>query len=975
MSTPEREHAMNPLRIEMPRRGFLTASAFAVGALMLADGTLLPRTAFADTTTGELPERGLFDTAPGGSWTQALLSGNGEYGAMLYGAPDLERVVLNHHRFVLPNGTRDMAPPVLAPRLASVQSKALAGDYNGASAEFAEGWALKWTQPFHPGYELTIETPSVGAVDDYVRSTDFRSGEIRHSWKTAAGTWQRRLFVSRSSNTVVHELSAPAGATIDVDLGAETALPGAPGDVRYSVTAATSGRNGHLGVRGVYPAGLGAHGFEGLTRAVITGTGASIKASGERLVIRKATRVVLLTKLARYDAAGAWDAQPLKAQLGVLLTDYDALLRRHLPVHRALYDGSTFRLDVSAADRELGAAALVERQEGNRAAIDLALLEAMYDSGRYLFVSSSGILPPRLTGIWVGEWGGAWSDDFTTDANVNLQVAGGNMLFHGDVMKGYFDLVLGQLDDWRTNARNLYGARGFLAPTRTDGENGHMLHFEDGWAGQCWTGGADWMLYPLLEYCQVTGDDAFYRTKLAPVLMELALFYEDFLTHTDGQGKYVLVPSFSMENTPSSTGRELSINATGDIEACRHALKVAIDAANALGVEQGNGQGVARWTAMLARLPEYRLNGDDALAEWAWPGLTDRYNHRHISHLYGTWPLDEVTPDETRAIATASYRALVVRGDENMSGHGSLHRALAWARLKDGRGVYDNLRKILGSNMVFDSLMTSHNPDLHTYNADSAHAIPAILAESVVYTRPGVLELLPALPEQFASGEITGVRGRNRVLLERVEWDIAARTAKATVVSAVTQSLTLICRRGIASITVDGATASPSDLGLHARELQLTAGARVRIEVELLPTTFRLVNRASGAAVDVSGESKSDGAGLILWPWSGASNQRWKLEMGYDGGYRFKSVHSDKVIETPGSSTDEGTPLDQWTDTFSPNQWWRPTPVTDGWFRFVNVSSGLVLDTENGATADGVPLVQSAVRAGAHSQEWKIEAV
>ena len=88
------------------------------------------------------------------------------------------------------------------------------------------------------------------------------------------------------------------------------------------------------------------------------------------------------------------------------------------------------------------------------------------------------MLPPRLTGIWTGTWTGAWADDFTTDANINLQVAGGNILDLTEAMQGYFNLILGQLAHWRTNARNLYGARGFLAPSRTDGEYGHMLHFD-----------------------------------------------------------------------------------------------------------------------------------------------------------------------------------------------------------------------------------------------------------------------------------------------------------------------------------------------------------------------------------------------------------------------------------------------------------------------------------------------------------------
>ncbi|MFD8382409.1 hypothetical protein ACFV2X_28520 [Streptomyces sp. NPDC059679] len=159
------------------------------------------------------------------------------------------------------------------------------------------------------------------------------------------------------------------------------------------------------------------------------------------------------------------------------------------------------------------------------------------------------------------------------------------------------------------------------------------------------------MLYPLLEYYEVTGDQTFLRDKLAPALMELALFYEDFLTRTGAYGKAVFVPSFSMENTPGNTGEHLSVNATGDITAGRHALQAAIDAANAVGVEQGSREGVERWTALLDRLPDYRINEDGALAEWSSPGLTDRYDHRHIQHLYAAWPLHEINPEERPDLA------------------------------------------------------------------------------------------------------------------------------------------------------------------------------------------------------------------------------------------------------------------------------------------------------------------------------------
>ncbi|MFB6634410.1 RICIN domain-containing protein [Streptomyces sp. NPDC056362] len=956
------------------RRGFITAAALTAGAVALPGG-VLATAASAVPPQVTLPRRGMYDTVPASDWTDGFVTGNGEYGAVLHGTPQLERMVLNHHRFVLPNGTRDVTPPVLADRLESVRNRALSGDYWGAAGEFAEGWDLRWTQTFHPGYELRLRTPGATTSDDYARVTDFRTGEVTHSWSDSAGVWKRRAFVSRADKVVVHELLPAAGRTVDTTIEVSTALDGVPGDVGFTTTATVSNGTGHLTLRGTYPSGQGAFGYEGVTRVVVTGAKASVSAGGGTLVVSRAAKVLLLTKLGRYENAGEWNAKPLHAALGALRADYATLLGRHTPLHRAMFDGSSLDLGVSAADRQLSTSELIARQNGNRWTLDLALLERMYDSGRYLFVSSSGVLPPRLTGLWAGSWNGAWADDFTTDANVNLQVAGGNILSHGTAMNGFFDLVLGQLDDWRQNATNLYGARGFLAPSRTDGEHGHMLHFNGGdFPGQCWTGGADWMLYPLLEHYQVTGDEAFLRDRLGPALMELALFYEDFLTRTDSHGKVVFVPSLSMENSPSSTGQMLSTNATGDIVAGRHALQAAIDAANTLNVEQGGGQGVARWTALLARLPDYTVNSDGSLAEWSWPGLNDRYNHRHAQHLYGAWPLNEINPEEKPDLVLAARKALRIRGDENHSAHGSLHRALAWSRLKSGDGVYDNIRKVLGSNMVFRSLVTSHNPDLHTYNCDAANALPAILAESLIHTRPGMLEILPALPEQLARGTIRGVRGRNRVLVDSLTWDTTARTATVTLVSDVTQTLDFVCRRGIRSLSTT-ATVAASSLGDHARKVSLTAGGRTKITVGLLTGTYRVVNRVSGKVLDVADESTGNGAPVIQWPWSGRANQQWRLAPNHDGTFRLSNVHSGKVLDNPGTSTTPGQALDQWTDTDSPNQWWDLVSVgAGGRYHLINRASGLRASVENRSTDDGARIVQLPAD-GSTGQEWTIIAL
>lgn len=791
-----------------------------------------------------LPDRGIHDTSPAESWTDGFLTGNGEYGAVVYGDPALEKVVFNHHRLVLPNGTRDLTPPVLADRLESIRDKALTGDYAGASRDFAAGWELRWTQTYHPAYELRIATASGPVADQYhrfVRITDFRTGEVTSAWADGHGTWSRRVFVSRADRVIVHELTPAPGRTVDVVLSVHTALDDAPtvhggGDdphsrVSFTTLAETDGGSGWLSLRGTYPEGRGAHGYEGVTRVVPTG--GTVAVSGPTVVVTGAARLTLLTRLERHETPPAREARHPHPGLAALEDDYEALLGRHTEIHSALYDRSRLDLNAPEADRRLPTTELIARQNADRSVVDHALLERLYDSGRYLFLSSSGILPPRLTGIWTGAWTAAWAGDFTTDANVNLQVAGGTTLDMAEAMQGYFDLILGQLDHWRTNARNLYGARGFLAPSRTDGEYGHMLHFNGSdFPGHCWTGGADWLLHPLLEYYEITGERTFLQHKLGPALMELALFYEDFLTRTDANGKVVFVPSFSMENTPGSTGEHLCVNATGDITAGKHALQAAIDAANALGVEQAGGEGVERWTALLDRIPEYRINEDGALAEWSWPGLTDRYDHRHIQHLYAVWPLHEINPEERPDLVPAALKALELRGDQNLSAHGSLHRALAAARLKDGAKVYDNLRKITGSDMLFRSLMTSHNPGRDIYNADAAHALPAVLAEALLCTRPGVLELLPALPGQWDRGRITGIRGRGGIRVHSLDWDLPGRTATVTVTTDQTQDVTLISRRGMTSVTTS-AHIGPSTLGPHARRVCLTTGQRTEITVTL----------------------------------------------------------------------------------------------------------------------------------------------
>jgi hypothetical protein len=705
---------------------------------------------------------------------------------MIFGDPHHERIIHNHHRYVLPNESCGMLPPAVADRLEHARDLILGGEREQAQREFSDGRQLAWTQPFHPGHLLHLDAvAAVGSVDHYRRVTDFTTGEVTVSWSDGDGNGEsvRRAFVSRTDAVAVVEVSGP-----DLDFAVRLSgdVPGRPSSVTFTTSAqATTDGEASLRVTGLYPAGPGAAGFIGVTRLIATG--GQITVDDGVVGVHGAERVLLLTRMDRSATVPVADGH--QAILAELPADYDWLLARHADLHGRLYAGAELDLGASDDDRRLPVRELLARADPD--ALDPALLESMFHSGRYLLLSSTGVLPPRLTGLWLGAWGAAWSGDYTTDANLNLQLAAVASTGMADLMASHAALIAGQIEDWHTNARMIYGARGILAPSRTDGEHGLLFHLDDEWPWQMWVAAADWMLYPLHEYWQVTGDDDFLARTLAPWLIDAAVFFEDFLTREDSDGHVVFVPSYSPEIGPRNGDGAAGVNATMDIAAARHALTTAADACSHLGIEP---EAVGRWRALAERLPPYRVDDDGALAEWAWPGLETAEDHRHVSHLYPVWPLHDITPDDTPELAAAARLALLRRGDENFSAHGSLHRALCAARLKDGETARANLLKILGHDMVFRSLMTSHNPGLDIYNADAAHCLPGIVVELLVDSRPGIVELLPALPRDWGQGSLRGIATRAGVSLDELSWDLREGVVRAVLTSPREQSVTLVCR-------------------------------------------------------------------------------------------------------------------------------------------------------------------------------------
>ncbi|CAL9576297.1 glycosyl hydrolase family 95 catalytic domain-containing protein [Streptomyces sp. enrichment culture] len=690
------------------------------------------------------PVHATWEPLPAARWEDSFLTGNGHHGALVSGDPNDDRIIVTHHTLVRPDDGTHRHPPQLAAELPALQDRLLAGDLTAAE-EFTDGRPLTWVRPFHPAFALRQRRPAARR-HAYRRRVDFTTGE------TTARThdWTSRVFVSRADDVIVQHIAGP-GLTLDLTL--DHRLPGAPPGLRVGHSAHLTPEGAALTLRVRYPDSDLA--YTGVTVAAVTGGLTTLAAPGTR--IEGAASALLLTRVRRH--TGELDAVEETRALRDLLhrTAYDDLLHRHLALHRTAYTRVTLDLAADPAERALPGSELLTRPHSP------ALLERLFAAGRYHLLSASGLLPPRLTGLWTGDWDTAWSGAFTTDANLNLQTASAAAAALPEVTEAHAQLIHGQLDDWRDNARAVFGARGIVAPAHTDGESGHAYHFSREYPLHLWTAGADWLLKPLVDHDETYGTR---DPRTAGALAELADFYEDFLTRTDADGRLVVVPSYSPENRPAN-GSWGAIDAAMDLSAARHALLTAADY---------HPERAERLRALAHRLPPHRVNADGALAEWARPGLDDTYDHRHLSHLYGVWPLDEITPYDTPALAEAAHRALALRGAENDSAHGHLHHALVAARLKDPARLAHALDRVLGGDFFHASLMSAHYPHRDVYNADAAHTLPAVLIEALVQSTPARLVLLPALPDALPEGRLRGIRTRFGAELD-LSWSPEGATA------------------------------------------------------------------------------------------------------------------------------------------------------------------------------------------------------
>ena len=781
---------------------------------------------------GILPRRSICSIAPAEDPSDALFTGNGSHRIDVTGRPYEDSLTANMELLQEPKWKETPQPPDLRPYLKDIRKALLEGRpeiadklLEQAQREAGHGKYMDLDAPIsypieslrtHEAFRLRFLREEAAGTRDYLRWLDLRSGLITTRWTDARGSFENEYLCVREGDFIAARLTAPEGAG---DLEVRVRFPGGPGPFGHvSLAGAVSRvrRSPEL-ITAAYqydPALCEARGFVLLLRFLPLGGSAELTEEGVR--IRGGRGLLVMAKAIRVEEGFRFGCEEEYARdFRAVTPDFDAWVQTGKAFLGERMDRSRLRLG-REEDHYLSGEELL-RDCRNKGEAYGVLMEKLYDLGRFYQIIDTGALPPM--------WG-------QHNINTNLQVCAGNATGLFEEMEVYFRYYESKFEDFRTNARLLFNARGLLASVHCDYDSGLAYHTSRTYPHYCWTGCLGWIYNEFWNYWLCTGDRDFLRDRVVPALKEIALFFEDYACDRDGDGKVIFYPSFSPENpTPNPdyatvTGIDrhpTRINSVMDIAICREVLLNLLDACRTLGVEAEN---IPRWQRQLEDLPTLLTDEEGALKEWAWPSMEENYNHRHVSHHYDVWPGRAVTPERSPEIAEAIRISNRKRGQQDDSAHGIIHRAFTAIRLKDREELEQNLSQLLEHGFVRRSLSTAHFP-YRGWFPDLQGAMPALLLEMAVFSAPGVVEFLPALPDKLPAGRLEGLWLYTWAKLDSLEWD--EKGLRAALTPLRDQRLTFRCRRPLDAFLLGGEAVRPE--GDHV-SVPVRAGEKLKIELK-----------------------------------------------------------------------------------------------------------------------------------------------